>query len=79
LELPRYIHLNPLMAALVKSMEELDHYPWIGHMVLVGKGKNDWQEREYVLHQFHEKEGRAVRAYRRLMEEGKDQGGGGQS
>ena len=40
---------------------------------LVGKGKNDWQEREYVLHQFHEKEGRAVRAYRRLMEEGKDQ------
>jgi hypothetical protein len=43
-------------------------------MVLVGKGKNDWQEREYVLHQFHEREGKAIRAYRKFMEEGKDQG-----
>lgn len=74
LELVRYIHLNPLRAAVVKSMEELDQYPWSGHRVLLGKGKNDWQEREYVLQQFHEKEGKALRAYRRFMEEGKDQG-----
>ena len=74
LELVRYIHLNPLRAAMVKSMGELDHYPWSGHMGLVGKRKNDWQEREYVLRQFHEKEGKAIRAYRRFMEEGKDQG-----
>jgi putative transposase len=68
------IHLNPLRAAMVKSMGELDHYPWSGHTGLVGKRKNDWQEREYVLRQFHEKEGKAIRAYRRFMEEGKDQG-----
>jgi len=74
LELVRYIHLNPLRAAVVRSIGELDHYPWSGHMILVGKGKNDWQEREYVLHQFHEKEWKAIRAYRRFMEEGKDQG-----
>ena len=74
LELVRYIHLNPLRAAMVKSMGELDHYPWSGHRVLVGKGKNDWQEKEYVLHQFHEREGKAIRAYRKYMEEGKDQG-----
>jgi len=74
LELVRYIHLNPLRAAVVKSMWELDHYPWSGHRVLVGKGKNDWQEREYVLHQFDEKQGKAIQAYRRFMEEGKDQG-----
>jgi putative transposase len=74
LELVRYIHLNPLRAAMVKSMGELDHYPWSGHTGLVGKRKNDWQEREYVLRQFHEKEGKAIRAYRRFMEEGKDQG-----
>jgi putative transposase len=74
LELVRYIHLNPLRAAIVKSMGELDHYPWSGHMVLVGEGKNDWQEREYVLHQFHERERRAIRAYRKFMEEGKGQG-----
>jgi hypothetical protein len=43
-------------------------------MFLVGKGKNDWQERKYVLGQFHEKEGKAIRAYRKFMEEGKGQG-----
>jgi putative transposase len=74
LELVRYIHLNPLRVGVVKSLGELDHYPWSGHTVLVGKRKSDWQEREYVLQQFHEEEGKAVRAYRRFMEEGKDQG-----
>ena len=74
LELVRYIHLNPLRAGKVKSMRELDHYPWSGHKILVGKGKNDWQERDYVLHQFDEKEGKAIGAYRRYVEEGKGQG-----
>ena len=74
LELVRYIHLNSLRVGVVKSLEALDKYPWSGHMVLMGKGKNDWQEREYVLHQFHEKEEKAIRAYRSFMEEGKDQG-----
>jgi putative transposase len=74
LELVRYIHLNPLRASRVKSMEELDQYPWSGHRTLIGKEKNDWQERDYVLQQFHEKEGKAIRAYRKFMEEGKDQG-----
>jgi REP element-mobilizing transposase RayT len=74
LELVRYIHLNPLRAAVVKSMGQLDHYPWSGHRVLVGEGKNDWQERAYVLHQFHERGGKAILAYRKFMEEGKDQG-----
>ena len=74
LELVRYIHLNPLRAAVVKSMGGLDHYPWSGHMILMGKTKNEWQVREYVLHQFHEKEGKAIRAYRKFMEEGKGQG-----
>jgi hypothetical protein len=55
-------------------MEELDQYPWSGHRVLMGKEKNDWQERDYVLHQFHNKEGKAIRAYRKFMEDGKDQG-----
>ncbi len=74
LELVRYIHLNPLRVSAVKSMGELDHYRWSGHGVLVGKGRNDWQERNYVLNQFHEREGKAIRAYRQFMEERKDQG-----
>jgi REP element-mobilizing transposase RayT len=74
LELVRYIHLNPLRASQVKSMEELDQYPWSGHKILIGKEKGDWQERDYVLEQFHKKEGKAIRAYQRFMEDGKDQG-----
>ena len=74
LELVRYIHLNPLRASAVASLEELDRYPWSGHGALVGKEKNDWQERGYVLKQFHRNEREAIRVYRRFMEEAKDQG-----
>ena len=74
LELVRYIHLNPLRAAVVKSMEGLDRYPWSGHKVLIGRDKNSWQERGYVLRQFSEERRRAIRAYRRFMEEGEGQG-----
>lgn len=74
LELVRYIHLNPLRASVVNGIEALDRYPWSGHSVLVGRYKKGWQEREYVLRQFSEEKGRAVQAYRKFMEEGKDRG-----
>ena len=74
LELIRYIHLNPLRASVVNSMEELDRYCWSGHAVLIGRSKNGWQETEYVLGQFSGERGRAIRAYRRFMAEGKEQG-----
>ncbi len=70
LELVRYIHLNPLRALSVKNLQELDHYRWTGHSVLVDKNRNDWQEKEYVLSQFGREEKGAVRAYRKFMEEG---------
>lgn len=74
LELVRYIHLNPLRAGIVKSIEELEGYPWCGHGVLTGRRKNDWQETEYVLRQFSEGRRKAIRSYREFIEEGKDQG-----
>jgi putative transposase len=74
LESVRYIHLNPLRASLVKNLGELDRYPWSGHRVLLGREKSGWQERNYVLGQFHSREKEAIRAYRRFMEEGKDRG-----
>jgi putative transposase len=74
LELVRYIHLNPLRASVVKDMAELDQYLWTGHRVLIGGDKSHWQEREYVLKQFGEGRERAIRAYRKFMEEGKGQG-----
>ena len=73
-ELVRYIHLNPLRVHLVSNVWELDHYPWCGHAVLIGRIKNDWQDRNYVLSWFGRREGEARRAYRKYMEEGIGQG-----
>jgi len=43
----------------------------IQDLVLVGKSRSDWQETEYVLRQFGIEKGRALRSYRKFMEEGK--------
>lgn len=37
LELVRYIHLTPIRAGIVASVEQLDGYPWTGHGALVGR------------------------------------------
>jgi REP element-mobilizing transposase RayT len=70
LELVRYIHLNPLRANLVKDMAKLDRYPWCGHSVVMGRIKNEWQDRDYVLSWFGKKEGEARKAYRKHIKEG---------
>ena len=73
-ELVRYIHLNPLRANLVDNLDELDHYFWSGHSVLVGKQKNDWQDRDYVLGWFGKIKKEAVKAYRDFVQKGIDKG-----
>jgi len=72
--LVRYIHLNPLRSHLVASLSELDRYPWCGHAVLMGRMKNSWQGRDYVLSWFGAREKEARRAYRKYMAEGVAQG-----
>jgi REP element-mobilizing transposase RayT len=69
-ELVRYIHLNPLRAKLVKNLSELDRYRWCGHSVLLGRGKYQWQNRDYVLKWFGSREGIAKRAYRNYVQTG---------
>lgn len=73
-ELVRYIHLNPIRAKVVKNTSELDRYRWCGHSVVMGRMKHEWQDRDYVLSWFGEKEGEARRAYRQYVEEGVGQG-----
>jgi len=73
-ELVRYIHLNPIRAKVVKTMPELDRYRWCGHSVVMGRMKHEWQDRDYILSWFGEKEGEARRAYRQYVEEGVEQG-----
>lgn len=83
LELVRYIHLNPLRAGVVGTLEDLDRYPWSGHSVLVGETTRKWQDREGVLRHFGESPKRCVKAYRHFVAEGKglnqesELGGGG--
>ncbi|MDI6725662.1 MAG: transposase [Smithellaceae bacterium] len=74
LELVRYIHLNPLRAGLVRSLDELDDYPYTGHCILLDRLKNAWQETGDILRMFGIKPVFARRAYRMFMEKGIAQG-----
>jgi hypothetical protein len=49
LELIRYIHLNPVRAGIVASVEE---YPWSGHSAYLGTELLPWFTTEYVLSLF---------------------------
>ena len=70
LELVRYIHLNPLRAGMVSSLEELDCYPWSGHAVLIGNRKIDVQETGTILERFGENIITARQNYRQFVSEG---------
>jgi REP element-mobilizing transposase RayT len=69
-ELVRYIHLNPLRAGVVKTLEELDGYPYCGHGRLMGKFQNDWQETNSVLTLFADRVSTARGRYRKFVEAG---------
>jgi len=73
-QLVRYIHLNPLRAQLVKSLAKLERFRLSGHGVIMGNVKYDWQDRDYVLRWFGQKEGAARKSYRQYVERGLDQG-----
>jgi REP element-mobilizing transposase RayT len=74
LALIRYIHLNPVRAGIVTTINELDRYPWSGHSAVIGKKKNDWMDILYVLTQFGSRKNAARRAYRLFVIEGLKQG-----
>jgi len=70
LELVRYIHLNPLRAGIVKSLEELDQYTWSGHAVLLGNRTFAGQETEAVLERFGQKLFTAQATYLQFVADG---------
>ncbi len=74
LELVRYIHLNPLRTGLVKSIQELDAYPYSGHGTLMGGFRKSWQETDDILKLFGSKPVLARRTYRQFVEQGIEQG-----
>ena len=70
LELIRYIHLNPLRSGIVKDMEELAHYPWSGHAVLMGRKTLPGQEIGEILSRFDKQPHIARHDYRDFLDEG---------
>lgn len=74
LELVRYIHLNPLRAGLVDSLDQLDKYAYSGHAVLMGKQDQPWQNTNEVLIRFSKKISLAKRRYKVFVTKGIEQG-----
>jgi putative transposase len=70
LALIRYIHLNPLRAGIVKTVEELNRYPWSGHSAVMGKRECPWIDTDYVLAQFGNTKRKARNEYCRFVGEG---------
>lgn len=70
LELVRYIHLNPLRAKIVDSLEQLDHYRYCGHSRLIGHIDDDWQAQAEVLTLFGKRLSTCRRRYRAFIEKG---------
>ena len=74
LALIRYIHLNPVRANLVTTLEQLDRYPWSGHRSVIGKTKHPWMDVDRVLTEFGSTGRKAMKEYQRFMQEGLGQG-----
>ena len=66
----RYIHLNPVRARIVTTLNELDRYPWSGHSTVMGNARHDWMDSDYVLSQFGARNKAARDAYHRFVAEG---------
>lgn len=56
MDLVRYIHLNPMRAGVVSTLNELADYKWSGHSAIVGREKYSWQSRALVQFMFQGKE-----------------------
>jgi putative transposase len=74
LELVRYIHLNPLRATIVKEYKELAGYLYCGHGAIMGRRKVEWQDMDYVLGLFGNKESGARGEYSSFVRNGINQG-----
>jgi len=74
LELVRYIHLNPVRAGLVESLEHLARYEWTGHGAILGKEREPWLAVDQILGHFGRRIGPARREYLRFMKGGLGRG-----
>lgn len=70
LELIRYVHLNPLRAGIVKTVEGLESYQWCGHRQLLGKTSREVLTEQSVLSHFSKHRRTARDRYSQFVAEG---------
>lgn len=56
LHVARYIHLNPVTAFILKSVEELSNYPWSSYPIYIGKQSSDIISTNEILNFFATKD-----------------------
>ena len=71
LELVRYIHLNPVRAGIVATINE---YPWSGHNAYLGKELLPWLTTDYVLSMLSPDAEQARKAYDLFARDGIGEG-----
>jgi REP element-mobilizing transposase RayT len=54
LDVVKYIHLNPLRSGIVRSIDELEEYPWTGHGKILHGGPPEWQDTSLLQAEFHD-------------------------
>jgi len=65
-ELSRYVHLNPVRAAMVETPLE---YPWSSYRYFVGRDKKpQWLTTDFILGEFGGEGGRGFKKYREYVE-----------
>lgn len=74
LELVRYIHLNPLRAGIVHTVEELEGFRYCGHGSVLGRHVNYWQDVQGVLNLFADETSLARARYRSFVKKGVSMG-----
>jgi putative transposase len=74
IELVRYIHLNPVRAGIVKTVENLNTFPWSGHGTLMDHKPRKWQEVDDVLQSFGSTRRESQKRYLAFVKEGLGQG-----
>ncbi|MCG2721397.1 MAG: transposase [Thermodesulfovibrionales bacterium] len=68
LELSRYIHLNPVRAAIVKTAEE---YRWSSYRQYIGEERaHSWLQKEWLLSEYGATEKTARKKYREFVDAG---------
>jgi REP element-mobilizing transposase RayT len=66
LDVVKYIHLNPLRSGIVRSVAELEEYPWTGHGKILHGDPPEWQDMSLLRAEFQDVDGgsRWITAYR---------------